>query len=178
MALPKLKDPMPIAASVSAIDTQFINSIALAVIDTVSSMAGITFTRDSPSLRSASEMCSLPGDVSGVVPMNSQKFLGSFSLSFEKSTILAIHNAVLGENVTSIDTDVLDCVAELTNIIFGAAKRDINTRGHTIFPAIPTVINGPRYKVHHSPGGVILCLPFSSAVGGMMVECIVDPILG
>jgi chemotaxis protein CheX len=81
---------------------------------------------------------------------------------------------MLGSEAQEINDDVKDCVSELTNIIFGNAKRDLNAAGHTISAALPSVITGKGHEIRHAVQGICLVIPFSSTFGKVNVETVIN----
>lgn len=155
------------------VDVNFINPLVAAVVEVLRSMAQVELHRGTPFLRTPTTPPS-QADVSGIIAMNSDRFLGSMAICFDQSLILKIYKNMLGSDAQEINNDVKDAVSEITNIIFGNAKRDLNGAGHTIAPAIPSVVAGPRHEVRHSLSGHCFCIPFESEHGKLLVECIVS----
>lgn len=173
-ALIKLLDNLlvPVAGGSPAIDVNFINPFVSAVQTVIESMAQIKLNRMAPYLKKPGMPQAAIGDVSGIIAMNSDKFLGSVAMCYQEDLILKIFNNMMGATARDINEDVKDAVAELTNIIFGNAKRDLNVIGHTIQPAIPSVVTGKNHEIRHSVEGVNLVIPFESISGKMVVECV------
>ena len=92
-------------------------------------------------------------DVSGVVHFSGQ-FEGSVVLSFELEAAKKLVKSFAGMDIDPHDSSFGDAVGELTNIVAGGAKRELNYRcdirvpvvllgqGHTVTPAVdsPSVI--------------------------------------
>ena len=161
--------------SSGGIDVSFINPLVGAVVEVLKTMATIELNRGQPFIRQSTDTGSTKSDVSGIIAMNSDRFLGSMAICFEKSLALKAYENMLGTAAPDINDDVRDAVSEMTNIIFGNAKRDLNVAGHTIAPAIPSVISGPAHQIRHSVGGHRFCVPFSSSFGSLVVECVISP---
>jgi CheY-specific phosphatase CheX len=51
-------------------------------------------------------------------------------------------NELLGGSFTELDAEVQDGASEITNICFGVAKQVLNTHGHAIEMALPSLILG------------------------------------
>jgi len=154
------------------IDVNFINPFVAAVVNVIESMAQIKLTRVTPYVKKPDMPKGAIGDISGIIGMNSDRFLGSMAMCFQEGLILKIFNNMMGGATRELNDDVKDAVAELTNIIFGNAKRDLNVIGHTIQPAIPSVITGKNHEIRHSIEGMCLVIPFESLSGKMVVECV------
>lgn len=63
------------------------------------------------------------------------------TLAFNKEFSIEFYNKMLGENKTEFNDDVLDCISELTNIIYGLAKAPLVNLGHSFSPARPKATN-------------------------------------
>ena len=113
------------------------------------------------------------GAVAGMIGMVSGKIKGNLTISFEKEAAIKIINNMIGENHTDIDSQVLDAIGELTNIVYGCAKTVLNEFGYTFQMAIPIVIEGydgiiPMHK------GSTLILPFKTEGHSFYLEIIVQ----
>jgi len=158
------------------LDVNFINPVVAATLHTLESMAQIKLVRGTPKLRKSGEPVEARGDISGVIAMNSDRFLGSTAICFEEKLILKVFSNMMGTETNEISDDVKDAVAEITNIIFGNAKRDLNAVGHTIAAAIPSVVSGKGHEIRHSTNGVCIVIPFESDFGRLLIECMIRPI--
>ena len=163
------------ASKPPSIDVNFINPIVKAVSEVIKSMAQIELKRGAPFLKKTGDAATALGDISGIIAMNSDKFLGSMAFCFEKKVVLKIYENMLGTKSETINDDVKDAVSEMTNIIFGNAKRDLNAAGHTIAAALPSVITGPKHEIRHSVSGHCFCIPFTCDEGRIVVECVISP---
>lgn len=157
----------------ATLDVNFINPLVKAVVGVVQTMAQIDLEREAPFIKKPTD-APTKSDISGIIAMNSDRFLGSMALCFEKNLALGIYSKMFGSTVGEINDDVKDSVSEMTNIIFGNAKRDLNVDGHTIAPAIPSVVVGPGHAIHHSVQGYCFCIPFKSPYGRVVVECVIN----
>lgn len=52
------------------------------------------------------------------------------TIAFEKDFSISVYNKMLDEKKTQVNEDVLDCLSELTNIIYGLAKAPLVNKGH------------------------------------------------
>ena len=113
------------------------------------------------------------GDVSGIIgPAGSVK--GSLALGFEESCILEIVSSMLGEQSSEINAEICDAVGELTNMVSGAARKNLEVAGLTILAALPTVISGKGHKITHVMGGPSIIIPFETAKGNFVVDICID----
>jgi len=111
-----------------------------------------------------------PFEIAGVVGISSNSLDGSFLLVFQQSVYIKLINKVFGEASTEFNPETDDLVAEITNMILGATKKVLNTKGFNIQMAIPTVIRGS--DVHSSPpkDHKAIVIPFTSALGDFSLE--------
>jgi chemotaxis protein CheX len=138
------------------LDKRFINAFIEGVIKTVSLMAQMEVTPGKPTIQPQFES---KGEVAGMVGMVFGSMKGTMSISFDKASIFAILESMLGEKHTEVTNDVADAVGEMTNQIYGTAKTTLNQMGYAFEMAIPSVIKGTVVvSKHHN--GATLVIPF------------------
>ena len=142
-------------------DAHFVKPLVDAVVTVIETMSQVKLTRQTPFIKRPGVQKPVPiADITGIVAMNSDRYIGSMALCFQEPIILEIFGKMMGVKAAVINDDAKDAVAELTNIVFGHAKRDLNLIGHAIKPAIPTVITGKNHEVRHSVEGLCVVIPF------------------
>jgi len=77
---------------------------------------------------------------------------------------------MLGENITSINSDIKDAVGEITNMISGVARKNLEADGFYIQAAIPTIVYGKNHSITHVKGGPSLIIPFEIDEGTFVVD--------
>jgi chemotaxis protein CheX len=152
------------------VDIEFINPFIDATLKVLSITAGIAAKKEEVFIRKSDQ---ISGDISALIAMNSQEYLGSFAVSFSEKCFLSVVNSMLGENYTAITAEIQDAAAEVCNQIFGMAKKILNENGHTIQPAIPSVISGKSHSIKHTIGGVCIGVKFSTPAGPFQVEAVI-----
>lgn len=90
--------------------------------------------------------------VTSVLGVNSSDYQGSLSISFAKETMKRVLVGLLGEDVSTDSIDFADAVSELTNIIFGVAKKELNSKGHDFQMALPKLFVGKDIYMPKSSG--------------------------
>jgi len=114
------------------------------------------------------------GDVSGIIGLTGDA-RGSLAITFTSPCIIAILHAMLGEQYTEINADVMDAVGELTNMISGDARKRLEGEGFIVTAALPTVVSGKDHVIKHVLGGPSIIIPFSTTHGMFVVDvCIVN----
>jgi len=81
---------------------------------------------------------------------------------------------MLGEQSSEINAEICDAVGELTNMVSGAARKNLEVAGLTILAALPTVISGKGHKITHVMGGPSIIIPFETAKGNFVVDICID----
>ena len=71
---------------------------------------------------------------------------GTGSISCTPTLACRICSQMLMTEATSVDADVLDAVAELTNMIIGSVKTDLEQHLGPLGLSIPTVVYGRNFK--------------------------------
>jgi chemotaxis protein CheX len=73
-------------------------------------------------------------------------WVGTGSLSCSATMACAICSQMLMSETTSVNEDVLDAVAELTNMIIGGVKTDLERHLGSLGLSIPTVVFGRNFR--------------------------------
>lgn len=167
-ALGKAAAPQPAGAG---FDINIVNSFIDATIKVLDTMAQTPSVKDSLYLRGP-EMIS--GDISAILSIVSSKSRGSLAISFGKDCFLAVVNRMLGESYTEITADNADAAAELCNQIFGIAKKEINSAGNDLKPAIPSIVTGENHRIQHKTSGPCVVVKFKTDSGYFTVETVME----
>jgi chemotaxis protein CheX len=160
------------AAEQERVDVSFITPFIEAVVQVLHTTAQVDVVRESVFIRKSDE---LSGDISAIVAMNSNDYLGSMAISFDDKSFLQVVSSMLGETFTEITPDIRDAAAEICNQVFGVAKQRLNEVGHSIQLAIPSVIYGHGHTIRHSANGSCIAVKFKGPNGvRLVVEAVVQ----
>ena len=107
-------------------------------------------------------------DVSGVIGLSSAKARGTVILSLSHEVALSATGAMLGERPSKINSDVADAVGELTNIIAGAAKAQLEKLVLNL--SLPTIIIGKQHAVELPHQVTPICIAFDCPWGYVGIE--------
>jgi chemotaxis protein CheX len=171
-----LKIPIPVPKPVAkkgGIDTDFVNPFFEATLKALKGFAKVDFARQNLFIRTPQQPS---GDISGLMPIDSPVYKGSFSVSFEETTFCKVATAITQREISAITPEVHDVAAEVCNQIFGLAKKALNDLGHSVKTSLPTVIAGKAHSVSHSTQGACIAVRFSSPVGGIQIEIVLHPV--
>jgi len=100
--------------------------------------------------------------VSGVIGL-SGKARGTVVLNMSPQVALKAASVMLAEDVTEVNADVLDAVGELTNIIAGNAKAQLEQ--YDLRVSLPNVVTGNDHRLHLPSDVTPLCVPFDCPWG-------------
>lgn len=151
-------------------DVRFINPFLEGTVSVLKTMAMIDPKAGKPYLKRGKEAA---GDISGIIGMTGSA-KGSLALSFSDSCILKIVSNMLGEDYSEINNDVRDAVGEITNMISGVARKNLEAQGFNIAAAIPTVVCGENHAIIHVLGGPSIVIPFETEDGPFCVDVCLD----
>jgi chemotaxis protein CheX len=152
-------------------DVRFVNAFLEGTINVLKTMAFIEPRPGKPYLKQDNMAV---GDISGIIGLTGSA-RGSLALSFSAGCILRVVSNMLGEEITDINGDIQDAVGEITNMISGAARKNLEAKGFNITAAIPTVVFGKGHSIIHVMGGPSIIIPFETDHGPFVVDvCISD----
>lgn len=101
-------------------------------------------------------------------------WVGAGRLSCSAAFACRVSGALLAAEYAAIDEDVLDAMAEVTNMIIGNVKSQLEEDYGTMGLSIPTVIFGRNYRARSTGAGTWTVVPFVSGSERMYVKlCLV-----
>ena len=106
-------------------------------------------------------------DVTGIIGL-SGKATGDVVISFERNLALSATEALIGDQPSEINDDVIDTIGELTNMIAGNAKASMEDLELTL--ALPTVIVGKNHSIRFPTKVQPIALAFESDFGFFNIE--------
>jgi len=105
-------------------------------------------------------MVSLVGDVSGVIGLVQNQLEGTMTLCLTFETVRGILPQIVGHSVSVTHEMTVDAVGEITNMIFGQIKTELNKRGYGLKLGIPSVVTGRGHFVSQFHRGKYMIIPF------------------
>jgi len=155
-------------------DVRFINPFLNGTVQVLKTMAFVEPKAGKPFLKKDSLA---RGDISGIIGLTGAA-RGSLALSFSESCILKIVSNMLGEEIKTLNGDIKDAVGEITNMVSGAARKELETLGFNITAAIPTVVSGKDHSISHVLGGPSIIIPFEIPQGPFVVDICIGGVSG
>jgi chemotaxis protein CheX len=106
-------------------------------------------------------------DISGVIGLTG-KAVGTVVLSMEREVAIRATEVMLEQRPSSLDADVSDSIGELTNIVAGNAKAQLERYEMSL--TIPTVIIGKNHHVDFPRSVTPIVIPFDCAWGSVCLD--------
>ena len=136
---------------------EHVNAFIVATTEVIAAMASLKVI---PAKAYLKKEDAATGDVSSIVGLTGTP-TGSFSISFDKESILKITSKIFNEEITTLDSDVAEAAGELANMISGQARKKIEEIGDLCDGAIPTVAAGEGHNLVHITNGPKIAVPFT-----------------
>lgn len=114
--------------------------------------------------------CSVVADVSGIISLTQDKLDGTLIVSFPKQTIFGILEKMYKKPFTEVNQSVKAGVGELTNIIYGVVKANLNKDGFSFKMALPNVVIGEQHTVLTCESGQTMVVPFKTNFGDFHIR--------
>jgi chemotaxis protein CheX len=147
-------------------DASLINPFINATINVLETMAFIKCKAEKPYLKKDDVA---KGDVTGIIGITGESN-GTIAVTFEEETILKIVSNMFGEEMKKLNSEVADAVGELTNMISGQARRELEENGKVFEAAIPSVVSGKNHQITHYTDGPKIAIPFITDGGRFTIE--------
>ena len=151
-------------ATKSTLTADYINPVVTATRTVFQTMLGCTPTRTGLVLK---EKMSPHYELSAVIGI-SGKVAGTIVLSLSRGAALQVLNRMVGVEAQEITTEVCDAVGELTNMIAGSAKSQMERLELSI--SLPNIVSGDDHVVHFPSNVQPICLIFESEIGPFAIE--------
>jgi|Deesub1362B_J571_1020462.scaffolds.fasta_scaffold08254_2 chemotaxis protein CheX len=146
---------------------EFINPFINATINVLKTMADMDPTPLKPRLKNITQSF---GDVTSIIGLAGRRTKGSFAVSFSEACIVRIVSRMLGDEVTEGSEEIQDAVGEITNMISGGARAELEKKGYSLEMAIPTIVSGRGHSIKHITNFPIIVVPFRTEAGPFFVE--------
>lgn len=96
------------------------------------------------------------------------KAAGTIVLSLSHEAAVQVLNRMLGIETNEINSEVCDAVGELTNMIAGSAKAQMEHLQLSI--SVPSIIRGRDHRICYPSNISPICIPFESEIGSFSIE--------
>lgn len=143
---------------------EYINPFVRAVASVFETMMGVRLSRQPIYVKNGAQPAH---EVSGIIGL-SGKAVGTVVLSLSREAAMRATQALLGERPHDLNSDVVDAVGELTNMIAGGAKAQLEQFSMSV--SLPTVITGKCHAIEFPTRVTPICIPFECELGDVTVE--------
>jgi chemotaxis protein CheX len=144
--------------------TEYLNPFITSIISLFDTMLDVEITRGTPFVSSAP----LPEhEVSGIIGLTG-KAKGAAVVSLGEETALRSTERLLGERPAGINSDVVDAVGELANIVAGGAKAQLQQLKMDL--GLPSVVTGKDHTIGFPSGLSPVCIPFDCPWGPVSLQ--------
>lgn len=143
---------------------EFINPFIIAVSKTLETMVGCKVVREPPQIKKDR---SALYPVSGIIGL-SGTIVGTVVLTMSENLALKSASAMLMEDYKEFSPDVFDAVGELTNVIAGNAKAQLEE--YKLSLSLPNVIYGQNTELRFPERCQPISIPFQTSHGPMAIE--------
>ena len=147
-----------------AVRVEFINPFIIAVSKTLETMVGCRVMREPPQIKKEK---SALYPVSGIIGL-SGAIVGTVVLTMSETLALKSASAMLMEEYAELNHDVFDAVGELTNVIAGNAKAQLEE--YKLSLSLPNVIYGKDAELRFPERCQPISIPFQTDYGPMAIE--------
>ena len=101
-------------------------------------------------------------DVSGVIGLTGEA-KGAVVISMKRELAQKLTSILTGTEHKELDSDVVDAVGEIINIIAGNAKQQLEEAFKLVI-SLPTIIKGKEHSIAWPEGQArVICIPFSTS---------------
>ncbi len=108
--------------------------------------------------------------IAAVLSLTSDNLHGSVALSFPEAVFLKVYENMFEEKHTAISKETEDAAAELLNIIYGAAKVELNQKGYNFPKSLPTILRGEKLIIRQTSDATTVVVPLEAAGGCFYLE--------
>ena len=146
------------------IDVDYINPVIRSLETTFSTMLNASLKRTGLDLMENNQALH---PVSGIIGV-SGKAIGTVVLSLSVNVALKAASTMLMIEKTAIDDEVMDAVGELTNIVTGGAKAQLEAFHMTM--SLPNVLMGDDCRLHFPANSHPIAIPFACPWGPLSLQ--------
>lgn len=150
--------------SSAELTAEYINPVITATKSVFETMLGCTPKRTGLHLKDAK---AAPYAISAVIGI-SGRAAGTIVVSMTEQAAIAVLDRFLDIQADEINTEVCDAVGELTNMIAGAAKAQLERYELSI--SIPNIVSGPNHNIHYTSEVKPICIVYESEIGSFSIE--------
>jgi chemotaxis protein CheX len=154
-------------------DERHINPVVASVKYVFKAMLDIDIGEGTPFVNEARKS---RGDITGVMALTGsdgdQKGMLAFSTS--KQGALQIYKRLMHQEFEEVNAEIIDGMGELTNIISGRARYELEKVDIHLYAHVPIVFSGRNAEVNYITKTTVLSVAFSFTIDGKEIPMNVD----
>ena len=112
--------------------------------------------------------------ITGLISTKGANRQASLAIVFGDTVMRNIVEEMLPKDVDQSTGVSIDLVGEISNMILGRAKNELEDQGYNFQMSLPTMMIGYDYVVPHSAKGIIMQIPYASSGGPFYIEVCFD----
>ena len=148
-------------------DATYVNPALHAILNILDKMAHIMPERGDIKLK-INHMAY--GDVTSIIEMEGESGIGSVAVSFPQNVIRFIAERMLPPGMPLSDEMLQDLTGELSNMIAGSMKGELEQAGLKYNISLPKILTGTPHVLSHNCKSPIIMLSFNTEAGPFYVE--------
>lgn len=148
-------------------DATYINPALNSIVNVLTKMACVHPERQKAQIKTSEVAL---GDMSSLINMEGSGGKGSVAISFSRPVIEAVAKLMLPPGLPFSDDILKDLTGELSNMIAGGMKAELEDHGLKFDISLPQISFGEAHKLLHNSSSPVILLPFSTELGSFYVE--------
>lgn len=158
-------------------DEKYVNCVIAAVKYVFRTMLDVDVEHDVPFIKNNKKSS---GDITGVMALSGaegeQKGMLAFSASNQGA--LAIYKKLMHQEFQEISAEIIDGIGELTNIISGRSRYELEKEGVHLYAHVPIIFSGNNAEVNFITNISVVSIPFVFEIDGEKSQMNVDFMFG
>ncbi len=146
------------------IKVEFINPFIEATVTVFRTMLGLKLERGALYLKQGYQP---QHEISGIIGLSGIA-RGTVLLGMNTDLAIEVTSILMQQRPEGVDSNVIDAIGELANMIAGSAKTQLSHLQMSI--SLPSVIAGKNHTISFPTGAVPIGIPFESTVGVLSLE--------
>jgi chemotaxis protein CheX len=145
------------------VDAQYLNPFIVAVKNVFKTMLSVDIAMGKPAVRTD---YNTDAEVTGLLPLSGGK-TGFVRIGFSKNAALFAYKSMLFEEAPEINSEVLDAIGELVNIITGQARNELKMASLEAVIEVPKVFTGQGSEHYPAARMPVISLPLAFSADGV-----------
>src|SRR5690606_30092256 len=96
------------------------------------------------------------------------KAVGVVAINLSEPLAIKAASAMLMTDLRDVNTDVIDAIGELANMVAGAAKAELEE--YELSVSLPSVVTGESHEIRFPSNVTPICVPFDTDWGPLRLE--------